>query len=180
MCQNNEVLYRFNIELSNIDRAVYETLDFRVSQHPSEIASYLLTRVLAYALSYEEGLEFSPQGLADPESAALLKQGLHNAIDLWIEIGNASSRKLHKASKTAKQVVIYTYKNPEVLIADIKANAVHKADELQIFAFEEQFIEALENVLQKNNRWSLVLQQNQISISVGDQTIQTEVKQHKV
>lgn len=102
------MLYRFTIELSNIDRDVYETLDFRVSQHPSEIASYLLTRSLAYALSYEEGLEFSSQGLADPESPALLKYGLHNSIDLWIEIGNASSRKLHKATKTAKKVIIYT------------------------------------------------------------------------
>ena len=174
------MLYRFTIELSNIDRNIYETLDFRVSQHPSEIASYLLTRALAYVLSYEEGLEFSAQGLADPESPALLKLGRHNAIDLWIEIGNASSRKLHKATKTAKQVVIYTYKNPEVLINEIKANDVHKAEELKIFSFDDDFIMSLEKKLQKNNRWSLVTQQNQISVSIGDQTIATEMKQYQV
>lgn len=174
------MLYRFTIELSNIDRNVYETLDFRVSQHPSEIASYLLTRALAFALSYQEGLEFSSQGLADPESPALLKLGRHNAIDLWIEIGNASSRKLHKATKTAKQVIIYTYKNPEVLINDIKANEVHKSEELKIFAFNDQFITALEKQLQKNNRWSLIMQQNQISVSIGDQTIASEIKEYTV
>lgn len=174
------MLYRFTIELSHIDRAVYETLDFRVSQHPSEIASYLLTRVLAYALSYQEGLEFSAGGLSDPEAPALQLLGQHNNIDLWIEIGNPSSRKLHKASKIARQVVIYTYKNLEVLINDINENDVHKAKELQIFSFDEKFITALEKLLEKNNRWSLVIQQNQISLSVKDQTIVTELNVGKV
>lgn len=174
------MLYRFTIELSNIDSEVYETLDFRVSQHPSEIASYLLSRVLAYALSYQEGLEFSAQGLSDPDAPALQLLGRHNSIDLWIEIGNASSRKLHKATKTARQVIVYTYKNAEVLIQDIKANDVHKAESLQIFSFDEKFISALEKQLEKNNRWSLVLQQNQISLSIGELTTTTELKLHQV
>lgn len=174
------MLYRFTIELSNIDAHVYETLDFRVSQHPSEIASYLLTRVLAYALSYQEGLDFSAKGLGDPDAPALQKWGLHNTIDLWIEIGNTSSRKLHKATKTARQVVVYTYKNPEVLMIDIKANEVHKAEEIQVFSFDESFISALEKQLEKNNRWSLVIQQNQISLSINDQSIVTELKQHSL
>lgn len=86
------MLYRFQIELSDIDRGVYETLDFRAALHPSEAAPYLLSRVLAYVLTYQEGLEFSPGGLADPEAPALRLLGNHNAIDLWIEIGNPSAR----------------------------------------------------------------------------------------
>ena len=174
------MLYRFTIELSNIDRGVYETLDFRVSQHPSEIPSYLLTRTLAYALSYQVGLEFSSGGLSDPEAPALQLLGKHNSVDLWIEIGNPSSRKLHKASKTARQVVIYTYKNAEVLIADIKANDVHRAQDIQIFAFEEKFIGALEKQLEKNNHWSLVVQENHLDISVNEQSIVAELKKYKV
>ena len=165
------MLYRFTIELSNIDRDVYETLDFRVSQHPSEIASYLLTRTLAYALSYQDGLQFSDEGLSNPDAPGLLKYGLHQSIDLWIEIGNASSRKLHKATKTARQVQVYTYKNPEVLMNEIKANDVHRAQDLEIFSFDEKFISTLEKNLEKNNRWSLVVQQNQISISIKDISI---------
>ena len=173
------MLYRFTIELSNIDRNQYESLDFRVAQHPSEIASYLLTRTLAYALSYQEGLEFSPQGLGDPDTPALQKFGQHNAIDLWVEIGNASARKLHKATKSAKHVVVYTYKNPEVLIADIKASNVHKAKEIEIFAFDEKFISALEKKLEKNNKWNLLIQQNQLSLSVGDESISGELKEYR-
>lgn len=174
------MLYRFTIELSDIDREVYETLDFRVNQHPSEIPSYLLTRTLAYALSYQEGLNFSTEGLSDPDAPALLKLGHHNSIELWIEIGNTSSRKLHKASKTAKLVRVYTYKKPEVLINEIKANDVHRAQELEIFAFDEKFISTLEKNLEKNNRWSMVIQQNQISISIKDLSIHTDLQSFKI
>ncbi|MES3037442.1 MAG: YaeQ family protein, partial [Bdellovibrionota bacterium] len=44
-------LYRFKIDLSDIERGVYEQLEFRVAQHPSESLVYLLTRVLAYVLN---------------------------------------------------------------------------------------------------------------------------------
>lgn len=174
------MLYRFNIELSDIDRGVYETLDFRVSQHPSEIPSYLLTRVLAYALSYQDGLNFSDEGLSNPDAPGLSMLGLHNSIELWIEIGNASSRKLHKATKTARHVQVYTYKNPEVLVNDIKANDVHRAADIQITAFDEKFISALEKLLEKNNRWSVVLQQNQLAVSIKDHSINTEVRKYAV
>lgn len=170
------MLYRFYIELSDIDREVYETLDFRVSQHPSEISSYLLTRVFAYALSYQEGLKFSDEGLSNPDAPGLVKHGKHNSIDLWIEIGNASSRKLHKATKNARNVEVYTYKNPDVLINDIKVNDVHRAADIKITAFDEKFISALEKKLEKNNRWSIVHQQNQLTVTIGEQSIGSEIR----
>ncbi|WP_413574786.1 YaeQ family protein [Bdellovibrio sp. HCB290] len=170
------MLYRFQIDVSDIDRSVYESLDFRVAQHPSETYPYMLSRVLAYCLAYQEGLEFTPGGLADPESPALRKMGLHNSVELCIEIGNPSARKLHKASKTAKQVMIFTYKNPEVLLTEIRNNEVHRAEELQIFAFKADFLEELGKVTEKNNRWSLLMQQGQLDVTVGEQTFTSELK----
>ena len=172
------MLYRFNIELSDVDRNVYETLDFRIQQHPSEISTYLLTRVLAYALSYQSNLEFSASGLSDPDTPALQSKGDHGSIDLWIEIGNPSAKKLHKAGKTAKQVVVYTYKSAEVLIADINNNDVHRASDIQIYSFDVKFLSNLEKLLQKNNRWSIVLQEAQLDVTIGEQTISTEVKKN--
>ncbi len=46
------VLYRFRLHLSDVDRSVYEELDFRLALHPSESLAFLLTRMLAYALNY--------------------------------------------------------------------------------------------------------------------------------
>lgn len=170
------MLYRFQIELSDVDRGVYETLDFRAALHPSEAAPYLLSRVLAYALTYQEGLEFSPGGLADPEAPALRILGNLNTIDLWIEIGNPSARKLHKAGKSAKKVMVFTYKNPEVLLTEIRGNEVHRANEIEIFAFEPKFLEDLSQHLEKNNRWSMLIQQGQLDVNIGDQTVSSDVK----
>lgn len=170
------MLYRFSIELSDIDRGVYETLDFRISQHQSEIAPYLLSRVLAYALSYQVGLQFNPGGLSDPEGPALQSLGVHGTVDVWIEIGNPSARKLHKATKTARQVIVYTYKSPEVLMNDIKINDVHRAREIQIYAFDPNFLKSLEALLEKNNRWSALIQDGNLEINSGPRSFSTEVK----
>ena len=61
----SSTLYRFQIELSDIDRGVYESLDWRVACHPSEDSERMVVRVLARAIAHEEGLEFG-RGLRTP------------------------------------------------------------------------------------------------------------------
>jgi uncharacterized protein YaeQ len=170
------MLYRFNIELSDVDKGVYESLSFQLQQHPSEVAPYLLTRVLAYALSYQQGLEFSAAGLADPEAPALKAAGSHGNVDLWIEIGNPSAKKLHKAGKTAKLVRVYTYKSADVLMEDLRRNEVHRLNEIEVYAFSMDFLTSLEKMLIKNNRWSLLHQQGRIDIASGEHSLSGEVR----
>ena len=40
-------VYHLEIELSDVDRGVYETLSLKAAQHPSETPGYLVARVLA-------------------------------------------------------------------------------------------------------------------------------------
>lgn len=174
------MLFRFILELSDVDRGVYESLDFRVVQHNSESLPYLITRVLAFALSYQDGLKFSLEGLHNPEAPALQVESGHGTIDLWIEIGNASARKLHKATKTAKRVQVYTYKDPEVLIEDLKKNEVHRADEIEIFSFDSKLLQTLEPQLEKNNHWRVLLQHGHLDIEAGGKPISGDVIHSKI
>lgn len=176
----NPMLYRFSAELSDVDRGLYTSLDFRAAQHPSEIPAYLLTRVLAYTLSYQDGLEFAAGGLSDPEAPALRALGVHGTTELWIEIGNPSAKKLHKACKTSRRVQVFTYKSAQVLIEDIKNNQVHRADEIEIFALDPKFLSELEKHLTKNNRWTLLVQQGQLDLHTGKQSFITEVQKFSV
>lgn len=170
------MVYHFQCELSDIDRQVYQTLDFRIAQHPSETLTYLFSRVLAYALSYQENLAFAQQGLHDPDAPALQAVGAHGAIELWIEIGNPSVRKLHKAGKIAEKVLIFTYKNPEILIQEIQSNTVHRHNELVIYSFDPDFLQKLEGDIQKKNRWNILYQQGQLDIDTGFHQYSTQVK----
>ena len=103
-------LYRFRLDVSDVDRGFYEPLDLRVPMHPSETEDFLITRVLAYALNYESGMEFS-RGLSTPDEPAISLPGDRGGLALWIDIGNPLARRIHKASKAADRVRIYTYKD---------------------------------------------------------------------
>ena len=174
------MLYRFQIELSDIDRGIYETLDIRLAQHPSETMTYLLTRLFAYSLSYDSNLILSTAGLSDPDLPAMKLAGTNGAIDLWIEIGNPPAKKLHKAMKSAKDVTVFTYKNPQVLIDDIKNNNVHRAAEVKIVAVDSKFLQQLENHVAKNNRWSILHQQDQIDITTDTFSLSSIIKRFTV
>src|SRR5690606_19112699 len=79
-------MHRCNVDLADSDRGIYETLEIRAAQHPSEPSDYLLTRVLAYCLEYADGIAFS-KGLSDPDEPTIAIRDLTGALQVWIEIG---------------------------------------------------------------------------------------------
>src|SRR5882672_856461 len=108
-------VYRFPIEVSDVDRGVYETLDLRLGRHPSESMPYLLTRVIAYALLYEEGIAFS-KGLSSGDEPALWVKDLQGNLRVWVEVGTPSAERLHKVSKASPRVVVFTQHDPRLVI----------------------------------------------------------------
>lgn len=169
-------LYRFQIHYSDIDRGIYKTLDLRLAMHPSESGSYLLTRLLAYVLNEREYLEFSAEGLGDPDAPALCAKTPGGDILLWVEIGNPSARKLHKAAKAARQVKVYTYKDPQVLVREIRENKVFHAEQIEIFAFKASFLETLAQKLERKNTWDILVQEGAVNVSIGDWTEASEIQ----
>jgi uncharacterized protein YaeQ len=176
----NFSLYKFQIELSDIPRARYETIEFRAAQHPSESIPYFLTRILAYALNVEDDLTFAPTGLHDPDAAAMHILDAHGGFKTLIEIGSPSARKLHKATKQAKHVKVYTYKNPHSLIEEILKEKVHRASEIEIFSVQPNFLSELEPHLKLNNRWGLLYNDGTISVQIGEVSLSGEISIHRI
>lgn len=172
-------LYRFKIELSDLEKGSYRSLDFRVAQHPSESMAYMLTRVLAYCLSFEEGIEFSAQGLHDPDVPTISVPTANGNPKVWIEIGNPSARRAHKASKTADTVKIYTYKDPQVLLNELNSDAVYRKEELQIYSLASDFLEQLEKATQKDNKWNVINMEGSIMVNGENFDLSSEVKRHQ-
>lgn len=173
-------LYKFQIELSDIPRALYETLNFRVAQHPSESMPYLLTRILAYVLNFTEDLTFASTGLHDPDAAAIHIPEANGGFKTLIEIGSPSARKLHKATKMAKTVKVYTYKNPLTLIEEIKSEKVHRAQEIELYSIPMNFISEIELLLKRDNRWGILINDGTITIQSGDLSVAGELTTHKI
>ena len=148
---------KFEITLADADRGVYDTLDWRVAQHPSESERYLVARVLARALEHGDGLEFSKGGVSDDDEPALVQRDLRGDLVAWIEIGTPSPERLHKASKASPRVAVYTWKDPERLAAQIAEHGVHRADALELYALPVELLDGVAGTLERTNRWELAI-----------------------
>ena len=169
-------LYRFRIDLADVDRSVFEKLDLRVAMHPSESLPYLMTRVLAYALNAESELSFSPGGLSDPDSPAIFLEDPGGGEKIWIEIGNPSARKLHRAAKSSKTVKVYTYKDPDLLKKEIASEKVYNADRIEIYAFSDAFLKRLSDLLERDNDWNILRSDDSVTVSSGNFSESFELK----
>lgn len=168
-------LYRFDIDVSDVDRNVYERLELRAAQHPSESMNYLLTRVLAYCLSHEEGIAFS-RGLAEPDEPALLVKDLQGVTQAWIEVGAPAPERLHRASKAVRRVIIYCHHDVEVLKRSLRGQKVHRLAEIEVFAVDPAVLAQLEALTERSNSWSIARSDGEIYVNVKDRTLTTRLE----
>jgi uncharacterized protein YaeQ len=162
-------LYHLQIDLSDVDRGVYAVLDLRVAQHPSENMRFLLTRVIAYCLCFEEGIAFS-KGLSTSEEPAL-----------WIEIGTPSAERLHKASKAAPRLVVFTQNDPAQLQKEAaRAKSIHRAEDIEIYALEPAFLDALAAITDRNTKFGLVHNGGELYVTVGTKSVTGVVTRHSL
>jgi uncharacterized protein YaeQ len=172
-------IYSFEIELSDVDRGVYETLALRVARHPSETEEYLLTRVLAYCLESAEGLSFS-NGLAEPDEPALAVRDLTGAMRVWIDIGVPDAARMHKASKAAARVVVYTHKDPEKVMRQWSGERIHRAAELELYSVDRTLLAELVARLKRRMVFALSVTSGHLYVTVGDDVIDGAVERHAV
>lgn len=173
-------VHRIAITLSDVDRGVYETLELRLARHPSETMRYLLTRVLAYALSYEEGIAFSKGGLSNPDEPPVSVRDATGVLVAWIDIGMPAAERLHKASKAAQRVALFTTADVDLLRKDAASRPIHRAEALAIWRLEPRFVDALEAVASRDTTIDLVRTEGQLYATVGGQVIEGHIARERL
>ena len=163
-------IYNFDVDLADSDRQVYESVALRVARHPSESEEYLVTRVLAYLLEFQEGIQFS-RGVSDPEEPAIAVRDLTGAITTWIEIGTPDAARLHKASKAAARVVVYTHKDPAQFLKQLEGGRIHRADALELYAIDRRLVSALVSRLERRVAFSVSVTDRELFLSIGSDTL---------
>ncbi len=169
-------MYACQVELAHVDRGVYESLDFRMAMHPSESPEYFVTRWLAYCLEYTEGVAFS-RGVSDPDEPTLSVRDLTGTITAWIEIGQPDAARLHKASKAAPRVAVYTHKEPRVWLSQLAAARIHKADQLQLWALDRELIDALVERLDRRFKCELSVTDGTLYVNIDGETLTGSLEQ---
>ena len=166
----SSTIHQFNIELADIDRGVYASLELKVARHPSEAEDYLLTRVLAYCLEYTEGISFSA-GLSEPNTPPIAVRDLTGALKVWIDIGAPDAARLHKASKATPRVVVYTHKVPALLLKSLAGEKIHRAEELELYAIDRALLAELATHVERRTAFSLTVQDGALLVAIGDASL---------
>ena len=172
-------MHVFDVELADADRSVYETLSLRVARHPSESEEYLLTRLLARCLEHAEGLAFG-KGLCEPDEPALAIHDLTGRLLAWIDVGAPDAARLHRASKAAPRVAVYTSKDVAQLQRGWAGERIHRAEEIEVHAFEPSLIAALAARLERRMAVALTVSGGQIYVAIGGTAFEGAVTRHAV
>lgn len=170
-------IHTFAVQLADVDRGVYDEVTLRVARHPSETDAYMMTRVLAYLLEFEEGIAFS-EGISKVDEPAVLVRDLTGRITAWIEIGAPDAERLHYASKLADRTVIYTHRDPAKVLAPWAGKRIHRADEITLHSFDPGFIDGAVAAIGRRNTMTLSVTERQLYLELNGATSTSAIHDH--
>jgi uncharacterized protein YaeQ len=172
-------IYKFDIDLADADRQVYETLALQVARHPSESEEFLVTRVLAFALEFTEGIAFS-RGLSDPDEPAIVVRDLTGGMLAWIDVGTPDASRLHKACKSAPRVAVYMHKDPSQFLARLAGERIHRAETVALYAIDRALVAALCARLDRRMDFALSVAGSEVTVSLENDTLTGAVVRYRI
>lgn len=172
-------VYQFTIDLADMDRGVYETLALRVARHPSETIEYMLVRVLAYCLEYQEGIAFT-DGLSSGDEPAVVVRDLTGRLLAWIEVGLPDGARLHRGSKQAARVAVYTHRDVRQLLAQLDGVRIHRGDEIPIRAFQRAAIDAAAALVERRTSMAVSVTDGEVMLAIGSHTQTLVCEEHRL
>ncbi|WP_096086631.1 YaeQ family protein [Agaribacterium haliotis] len=159
----SSTIYKFNIQLSDLNRHVYEAVDLTVAQHPSENSERMLVRVLAYCLNVAEGLSFS-KGLCVPDDPDIEQLSLSGQRLLWLDVGEPKVERVKKACRLADKVKIYSF-NKKSAQWWLENHSVLLKLPAEYYCFDWAGIELLAKDLPRNPCWSLSITDSELFVA---------------
>ncbi len=172
-------IHTFAVQLADVDRGVYEELALRVARHPSETESYMMTRVLAYCLEYEEGIAFS-EGISSTDEPAVLVRDLTGALIAWIEVGAPDADRLHHGSKLAERTVVYTHRDPAKVMAPWAGKRIHRSDAIVLHSFDPGFVDAAVVALERRNTMTVSITERELYLDLNGTSVSTTIHDHRI
>jgi uncharacterized protein YaeQ len=167
-------IYTFEVQLADVDRGVYEEFTVRAARHPSETDAYMVTRVLAYCLEFEEGIAFS-EGISSTDEPAVIVRDLTGKLTAWIEVGAPDAARLHFGSKLADRTAVYTHRDPAKVMALWAGKPIHRAEAITLHSFDDGFVDAAVSALERRNSVTLSVTERQLYLELNGVTLTSAV-----
>jgi len=165
-------IYRVGIQLSDIDRGLYDSLQFTVARHPSETEERLLARILAYAVFYEPELTFT-KGVGAGDEPDLWSKGPDGRVRCWIEVGLPDAERLVKASRHSEQVVLCAFGPSLPVWEKQQLPKLAGISNLTVISLELSFLKRLTERLQRSISWALTITEGTLYLEIDGETLES-------
>ena len=151
-------IYKLTIDLSDLDRSQYETLNLTVAQHPSESVERMMVRVLAYCIDAHEQLEFT-KGVSAIDQPDLWQHTLDGQLSLWVDVGEPSFDRIKKAVRSSKNVKIYSLNTKsDVWWGQLEEKLMNL--DLWVYRLQWTDVQALAALVQRTMNFSVTITDN--------------------
>lgn len=171
-------LYTLTIQLADMDRNVYADFELRIARQPSETAEYMLTRVLAYCLEYQDGIALT-EGVAAGDEPAVVVRDLTGRITSWIEVGAPDAERLHRGSKLAGRAALYTHRDPNTVLAQYTGRKIHRAAEIPVYELGRTFIGNVAPKIERRARLAVSVTERELYLDLDGTQYTTTIIEHR-
>ncbi len=141
-------IYKFSINLSDLNRDYYDTLNLTLALHPSESLARMMARVLAFCLNAEDTLSFT-KGLSEPDEPDIWARSLDGQLATWIDVGEPSAERIKKATRISPRVSVYSFNSKSAVWWE---QVKKKFGQLSasVFRFDWESIQALAAMVERS------------------------------
>jgi uncharacterized protein YaeQ len=162
-------IYKFDIDLNDLDRNHYAFYSHHVALHPSETVERMVIRILAFCLNASETLTFT-KGLSTDSEPDLWQKNYSDDIELWIELGTPDDKRIKKACNQSDQVILYAYggQGVDTWWNNFSKHA-YKFENLAIYRIDLAMVEKFTQGLERTMALSCMIQDGQITLSANNE-----------
>lgn len=166
----NATIIKAALQVANMDSHYYQSHALTLAQHPSETAERLMIRLLVFALHASESLSFT-KGLSSEDEPDLWQKSLTGDIELWIELGQPSEKRIRKACGRAQQVIIYSYGRTMDPWWKQLQPQLERFDNLMVCHLPQAACKALETLYSRNMDLQANIQDREITLHGDGQSV---------
>ena len=169
------IIYRATMEIADVDRGVYDTVQTTVARHPSETEERLVLRLLALALFYQPELSFT-RGICAGDEPDLWLKGPDDRVLLWVEVGLPEAERLLKACRHAGKVALLAGGRATWNWEQQHLPKLAGSGNLAVAALDQGFISKLTERLERSIAWSVTVTESTLYLAGGGGTLETSVR----
>ncbi len=156
-------IYKLKIDLSDLNRDLYESFSLTIARHPSETMERMMVRVLAFCLNAKEQLVFC-KGLSDTDEPDLWCHSLDGTLELWIDVGEPAPDRVKKASRMAQRVCVYSFNHKAPTWWQQNSDQLTPLS-VDVFRFDWDQVRALAAISERGMEFSVTLSGDSVYIA---------------